>query len=513
MLTTGQESELQSIFQKVECPFDISKFKSSLAVLRKRFDFKEIFSKIELLVNLVTKLTDCEAQRSAYSMLRHISDVNVLHCVLDEPFGEEISDNFDKIQYCLYSSLVGSKKVSESLFNASLNPKSNSYVISYAMCSGDIDWVQKLVQTWNVNIKQKKYCFQFYAESLKSAELKNYFHNFDEKKPPVAFKSDFFSKKLPHEIFHEDLIKRELLESFTEILLGEFDELMDMGDHEVRRLLVDILFDSNITVEKVIKYAAELLSPVAGPRVGIIHCCIFPEKWDDSSMKDYCSAMIHSYIKHLGCTPEDEGYKKKCDALKTYASTIWKKFSEEMNIELIKRDFSVSDQAKKQETLKRISKDIVEYVDVSSDASSLFQDVETSYKLICEEGGTGVFKDINERKGIFARTPSPGRLPNTPDVWKLSLSDKKWPRIYELVKETNTGRLRDPRFMLKIVSAVLYKEEKHCSWRELPQLMPPATTVRHYYYQWKNENKLEQIRKIAFSSSFAEKSSKMLNQS
>jgi hypothetical protein len=138
-----------------------------------------IINKLQALTSLVDKQIDCDASRLAYWLLRHINDQQVSQCFADnvDYFKAKTFSDFEKMNICLYASLMGSKKVAESLFDNNCNPKTNSYLISYAICSKDTEWVKTLVEKWKVNIKLSKYCFNLYAHRTENMDLIQYFEN------------------------------------------------------------------------------------------------------------------------------------------------------------------------------------------------------------------------------------------------------------------------------------------------------------------------------------------------
>src|SRR6056297_361557 len=73
------------------------------------------------------------------------------------------------------------------------------------------------------------------------------------------------------------------------------------------------------------------------------------------------------------------------------------------------------------------------------------------------------------------------------------LTDAKWALIEPLMpplKTTvrpRTTRLRD------VFDAILYVATTGCQWRMLPNDFPPVSTVRGYFYAWRNDGLLEEM--------------------
>lgn len=73
------------------------------------------------------------------------------------------------------------------------------------------------------------------------------------------------------------------------------------------------------------------------------------------------------------------------------------------------------------------------------------------------------------------------------------LTSAEWAVIRPLFpKRSHLGR--PPKHSLRrIVEAVLYLLITGCQWRLLPKDFPPATSVQHYFYRWRDDGTLQKI--------------------
>ena len=79
------------------------------------------------------------------------------------------------------------------------------------------------------------------------------------------------------------------------------------------------------------------------------------------------------------------------------------------------------------------------------------------------------------------------------DKYASDMKDAEWALIapsHPLPKRT--GRLR--RTCLRdVVEALLYIATTGCQWRMLPNDFPPISTVRGYFYAWRDDGLLDEI--------------------
>jgi transposase len=85
------------------------------------------------------------------------------------------------------------------------------------------------------------------------------------------------------------------------------------------------------------------------------------------------------------------------------------------------------------------------------------------------------------------------------------LTDAEWALIAPLVPPPKTtGRPRKTP-LRDVFDAILYMATTGCQWRMLPNDFPPVSTVRGYFYAWRNDGLLNEInRKLVAATRLAE---------
>jgi transposase len=73
------------------------------------------------------------------------------------------------------------------------------------------------------------------------------------------------------------------------------------------------------------------------------------------------------------------------------------------------------------------------------------------------------------------------------------LTDREWALIAPLMPAVRRiGRLRTTD-LRKVFDAILYIATTGCQWRMLPNDFPPVSTVRRYFYDWRDNGLLRQL--------------------
>jgi len=73
------------------------------------------------------------------------------------------------------------------------------------------------------------------------------------------------------------------------------------------------------------------------------------------------------------------------------------------------------------------------------------------------------------------------------------LTDQEWALIAPLIPSAKaTGRPRKTS-MRDVADAILYIASAGCAWRMLPNDFPPVSTVRYYFYGWRDDGVFEMI--------------------
>lgn len=79
------------------------------------------------------------------------------------------------------------------------------------------------------------------------------------------------------------------------------------------------------------------------------------------------------------------------------------------------------------------------------------------------------------------------------DKYASDLTDAEWAVIDPLLPpRKTTGRPRTTG-MRDVVDAILYIATTGCQWRMLPNDFPPVSTVRGYFYAWRNDGLLDNL--------------------
>jgi putative transposase len=73
------------------------------------------------------------------------------------------------------------------------------------------------------------------------------------------------------------------------------------------------------------------------------------------------------------------------------------------------------------------------------------------------------------------------------------LSDAQWEVLAELVPAPKPGPQQTLYDRREIVNAILYQKRTGCQWRYLPHDLPPWSSVKQYYYAWRDDGTWERI--------------------
>ena len=79
------------------------------------------------------------------------------------------------------------------------------------------------------------------------------------------------------------------------------------------------------------------------------------------------------------------------------------------------------------------------------------------------------------------------------DRYASDLTNAEWALIEPLMpSRKTTGRPRTTR-LRDVFDAILYIATTGCQWRMLPNGFPPVSTVRGYFYTWRNDGLLDEM--------------------
>jgi transposase len=96
-------------------------------------------------------------------------------------------------------------------------------------------------------------------------------------------------------------------------------------------------------------------------------------------------------------------------------------------------------------------------------------------------GRTGIARREHSREGL--RYPS-------------DMTDREWLLTAPFILPAKTGGRRRTTDMREVVNALLYIASSGGAWRMLPKCFPPVSTVRRYFYAWRNTGLFETINTV-----------------
>ena len=93
-------------------------------------------------------------------------------------------------------------------------------------------------------------------------------------------------------------------------------------------------------------------------------------------------------------------------------------------------------------------------------------------------GWTGIARREHSREGL--RYPS-------------DMTEREWLLMAPFIPPAKTGGRRRTTDMREVVNALLYIASSGGAWRMLPKCFAPVSTVRRYFYAWRNTSLFETI--------------------
>lgn len=94
---------------------------------------------------------------------------------------------------------------------------------------------------------------------------------------------------------------------------------------------------------------------------------------------------------------------------------------------------------------------------------------------------TGIARHEHSREGL--RYPS-------------DMTDAEWALIMPFVPPAKRGGRPRTADMREVVNAILYIASGGCAWRLLPKCFPPVSTVRRYFYAWRDAGLFEAMNTV-----------------
>jgi transposase len=76
------------------------------------------------------------------------------------------------------------------------------------------------------------------------------------------------------------------------------------------------------------------------------------------------------------------------------------------------------------------------------------------------------------------------------------MTDREWLLTAPFIPLAKSGGRKRTSDMREVVNAVLYVGSSGCAWRMLPKCFPPVSTVRRYFYAWRNTGLFESINTV-----------------
>ena len=76
------------------------------------------------------------------------------------------------------------------------------------------------------------------------------------------------------------------------------------------------------------------------------------------------------------------------------------------------------------------------------------------------------------------------------------MTDREWALAAPFIPPAKTGGRRRTTDMREVVNALLYLASAGCAWRMLPKCFPPVSTIRRYFYAWRDAGLFDAINTV-----------------
>lgn len=80
--------------------------------------------------------------------------------------------------------------------------------------------------------------------------------------------------------------------------------------------------------------------------------------------------------------------------------------------------------------------------------------------------------------------------------YSSDMTDREWALAAPFIPPAKTGGRRRTTDMREVLNALLYLASAGCAWRLLPKCFPPVSTVRRYFYAWRDAGLFESINTV-----------------
>ena len=81
-------------------------------------------------------------------------------------------------------------------------------------------------------------------------------------------------------------------------------------------------------------------------------------------------------------------------------------------------------------------------------------------------------------------------------AYPSDLTDSQWEEIREFIPEPKRGPQESKYERREILNAMLYQKRTGSQWRFLPHDFPPWSSVKHYYYLWRDDGTFEHMHEV-----------------
>ena len=97
------------------------------------------------------------------------------------------------------------------------------------------------------------------------------------------------------------------------------------------------------------------------------------------------------------------------------------------------------------------------------------------------------------QKGRIEGVAAPAAAEGPRTRFASDLTDPEWHRIAPLIPPVKSEGRPSKYERREILNAIFYQLQSRCSWRTLPQELPPWKIVHHYYRTWREDGVWEPI--------------------
>ncbi len=255
----------------------------------------------------------------------------------------------------------------------------------------------------------------------------------------------------------------EFFDSAFELLLESLTELQNISD---KNILLNLLQNREMNLRE-ISGIARLIDDTLGSSFDVL-CAAIQERWDDPAVSAHKQSLITNMAKH--CLSNDASgieIKTIIQALQKRAYALVGDFLKKQAVtELTEEEKSKLAALKSSTQQQDSTQEIIE------EYLKKFENDEFKFKL------PELYKVSQNSTGHVDHQLIAKLCEN------YSVANESWKKIYAVVGKTPTGRLRDESQTCNILKAIIYKESKGISWRDLPQKFPRFSSVYYHYRQW-----------------------------